>query len=87
MFSLPSAADELPEGASEKNPIVLEGVKHEAFESFLSVMYPSYVSPGKYSIPTADTFFMTETSLRATIKQWRIGQQCFLWHRDGNLRP
>lgn len=41
MFSLPTAAGELPEGGSEQNPIILEGVKPEEFECFLSVIYPS----------------------------------------------
>lgn len=87
MFSLPTAAGELPEGESERNPIVLEGVKPEEFESFLSVIYPSYVSKRGKDTQTADMFIMTGISLKPTIKQWRIGQQYFLCHRNGNSRP
>lgn len=90
MFSLPTAAGELPEGDSEQNPIILEGVKPEEFECFLSVIYPSYVYKlGKGRTQTGDMFkfIATETFLRVIIKQWRIGQPYFLWHRDGNLCP
>ena len=38
MFSIPSAIE--GDGASEKNPITLEGVKSADFASFLSCLYP-----------------------------------------------
>lgn len=47
MFSLPTADGEQPEGQSDRNPIVLEDVKQQDFECFLSVMYPSYVSQNR----------------------------------------
>ena len=89
MFSLPSAAGEPPEGESERNPIVLEGVKHEEFESFLSVIYPSYVSqPSSLTCKdNSDVLITAETFLKATTKQSRTGQQYYLWHQDGNSHP
>ena len=32
------------EGESDENPIVLQGISKEAFDSFLEIVYPSYVA-------------------------------------------
>ena len=43
MFALPFSTERDPEGSSPENPLHLEGITKEDFESLLDVMFPLYV--------------------------------------------
>ena len=41
MFQLPVPAGTIPDGFSDKHPLLLEGVKKEDFHQLLRVMFPT----------------------------------------------
>ena len=43
MFQLPVANDTAPDGSSNEQPLLLEGVNKEDFRQLLRVMFPEYV--------------------------------------------